>query len=133
MGRMVRERVWCATGCSGVDWFPMDILGGRAGGAVVVYTLGGWSVVYTGDCGGARAGSCWAITLGDAGGFTLGADWVFCSGVEYGGGGVLGSKMSRMRVRAYKRSVFSMADTYLMVNDRKWSAWTMQSSDVTVG
>ena len=39
---VVCERVQCATGCSGVDWFPMVILGERAGGAVGVSTLGGW-------------------------------------------------------------------------------------------
>ena len=130
---MVRERVWCATGCSGVDWLPMDILGGRAGGAVVLSTLGGYSGVCNGDCGGARAGSCWVIVLGAAGGFTLGVGWVLCRGVEYGGGGVLGRKMSRMRVRASKRLVCSMADKYLMAHDRKWISWTMRSSGVTIG
>ena len=111
----------------------MDILGGRAGGAVVVFTLGGWSGLCTGYCGGAREGSCWAIALGAAGGFILGADWVLCSGMEYGGGGVLGRKMSRMRVKASKHSVCSMADTYFMAHDRKWSAWTIRSSNETIG
>ena len=45
--RMVCECVWWATGWSGVDWFPMDILGGIAGGAASVSTLGGGSGVYT--------------------------------------------------------------------------------------
>ena len=30
-----------------VDWFPMDIIGGIAGGAASVSTLGGGSGVYT--------------------------------------------------------------------------------------
>ena len=34
----------------------MDILGGRAGGAVDVSTLGGWTGVWTRDGGGAREG-----------------------------------------------------------------------------
>ena len=38
---MVRERVCCATGWSGVDWFSMDILVGRAGGAASVSIFGG--------------------------------------------------------------------------------------------
>ena len=61
----------CATGCSGVDWFPMDIIGVRAGGSVGVYTLGGWSEVCTGDGGVAVAEGIWAITLGAAGGSLL--------------------------------------------------------------
>ena len=56
---MVRERVRCATGCSGVDWFPMDILGGRVGGAASVSTLVGGARVCTGDGGGAGAVGCW--------------------------------------------------------------------------
>ena len=87
---MFRERVQCATGCSGVDWLPMDILGGRAGGAVGVSTLGGGAGVCTGDGGGDGVEGRWAITLGAAGGFYLGAGWVLCSGVEYGGGVGLG-------------------------------------------
>ena len=81
MGRMVRERMQCATRCSGVDWFPMDILGGRSGGAASVSTLGGGAGVCTGDGGGAGAGGRWAITLGAAGGFALGTGWVLCSDV----------------------------------------------------
>ena len=87
---MVRERVRCANGCSGLYWFPVVILGVRAGGAVCVSTLGGWAGLYTGDGGGAVAGGRWEITLGAAGGFTLGSGLVFCCVVEYdgiGGGG----------------------------------------------
>ena len=65
---MVRERVRCATECSGVNWLPMDVLRGRAGGAVFLSTLGGWSGVCTGDSGGAVAVVRWAITLGAVGG-----------------------------------------------------------------
>ena len=78
---MVCERVWYATGCSRVDWFPMDILGGRVGGAVGASTLGGGAEVCTGDGGGAVAGGLWTITLGASGGFTLGSGWVFCCAV----------------------------------------------------
>ena len=109
VGRMVCERMWCDTGCSGVDWFPMDILGGRAGGAASVSPLGGMAGLFTRDGGGAGAGGLWAITLEAAGGFFLGKGWVLCSGVEYGGGIGLGRKMSRMRVRSSKRMVCSMA------------------------
>ena len=56
VGRMVRESMWCATGCSGLDWFPMNIIGGRACGAVGVSTLGGWAGVCNGDGGGAGVG-----------------------------------------------------------------------------
>ena len=63
----------------------MDILGGRAGGAVGVSTLGGWAEVCTGDGGGAVAGGCWEITFGDAGGFTVGTGWLLCCAMEYGG------------------------------------------------
>ena len=68
---MVREHVRCATGCSGVDWFLMDIIGGRAGGAVGVSTLGGWEEVCTADGGFTVEGGIWAITLGAAGGSLL--------------------------------------------------------------
>ena len=78
---MVRERVQCATGCSGVDWFPMDILDGREGGAASVSTLGGGEGVCTGDGGGAGTGGRWAITLEAAGVFVLGTGWVLCSDV----------------------------------------------------
>ena len=40
VGRMVHKRMRCATGCSGVDWFPIAILGGKECGAVSVSTLG---------------------------------------------------------------------------------------------
>ena len=71
VGRMVCERVRCADVCSGVDWFPIYILGGREGGAGGVSTLGGGSVVFTGDGGGAVYGGRWVITLGAAGGYPL--------------------------------------------------------------
>ena len=103
--RMVRERVGCANGCYGVDWFPMDTLGGRAGSAVGVSILGGGEGVFTGDSESAGAGGLWEITLGDAGGFSLGAGWVLCSGVEYGICEGLSRKISRMQVRNSKRSV----------------------------
>ena len=102
---MLRERVRCATECSGVNWLPMDVLRGRAGGAVGLSTLVGWAGLCTGERGGAGEGGRWVITLRATGGFYLGAGWVLCSSVEYGGGGGLGRKMSRMRVRAYKTSV----------------------------
>ena len=133
MGRMACKRMQCATGCSGVDWFPIDILGGRAGGAASLSPLVVMAGVFTGDGGGSGAGGRWAITLGASGGFFLGAGWVLCSGLEYGGGIGLGRKMSRMRVRDSKHLVCSVAGTYLMAHDRKWRAWTMQSSGVTVG
>ena len=63
VGGMVCERVQCATGCSGVDWFLMNILGGRAGGAVGVSTLGGWAGVCTGDGRGAGVGGRWAVAV----------------------------------------------------------------------
>ena len=133
VGRMVRERMRCAAGCYGLDWFPMDILGGRADGAASVSTLGGGAGVCTVDGGGSGAGVCWAITLGSAWGFTLEAGWVLSSSVEYGRGLGLGRKMSRMRVRASKHSVCSAAVASLMVHERKWRAYTMRSSGVTVG
>ena len=105
--RMVREHVRCSTGCYGVGWFPMVVLGGRAGGSVGVSALGCWSEVCTGDGGGAVAESLWSITLEDPGGFTLGSGWVFCYAVEYGGisSGGLGRKMLWMRVRSSNSSV----------------------------
>ena len=135
VGRMVRKHMWCATGFSGVDWFPIGILDGRAGGAVDISSFGGGTGVCTGDGGCAGAEGCWVITLGATGGFSLGAGWVLCSGIEYGriirrG---LDRKMSRIQVRGSKCSVCSVAGTSLMVHDSKWSAWTMPSSGVTVG
>ena len=53
---MVHKRVRCATGCSGVDWLPMAILGGRAVGSASVSTLGGRAGVFTGDGGGTGVG-----------------------------------------------------------------------------
>ena len=41
--------------------------------------------------------------------------------------------MSRVWVRASKRSVCSVAGAYLMAHDRKWRAWTIRSSGVIVG
>ena len=41
--------------------------------------------------------------------------------------------MSRMQVRASKRSLCSVDGTSLMANDRKWRAWTMRSFGVIVG
>ena len=98
---MVCERVRCDTGYSGLDWSPMVILGGRMGGAVGVSTLGGWAKVCTGGGGGAVAGGLWETTIGATGGFNLGSGWVLCCVMEYGGigGGGLGRKMLRMRVR----------------------------------
>ena len=46
---MVRDRVRCNTRYSGVDWFPMTILGGREGDADSVSTLGGRAGVCPGD------------------------------------------------------------------------------------
>ena len=129
----MRERVQCATGCSGVDLFPMAILGGRAGGAASVSNLGGRAGVCTGYSGGAGAVGFWAITLESDGGFYHGAGWVLCSGMEYGGGVGLGRKMSRMWVRASKRLVCSMAGTSLMAHNMKWRACTMWSSGVNGG
>ena len=68
---MVRERVKLATGCSGVDWFPIAILGGRAGGAASVSTLGVGAGLHSGDCGGTRGVGRWESTLGAPGGFYL--------------------------------------------------------------
>ena len=125
MGRMVRERMWWATGCSGVVWFPMAILCGEAGVAASVSTLVGRAGVCTGDGGGTGVVGRWASTLGAASGLSLGSGWVWCSGG--------GRKMPRMRARVSKRLVCSVVGTYLMVHDRKWSVWTMRSSDVTFG
>ena len=69
---MVPERVQWDTGWSRLDWFPMDILSGRAGGAASVSTLGGRAGICTGDGGGTGGIGCWASTLGAAGGFSLG-------------------------------------------------------------
>ena len=133
MGSMLRERVWCATGCYGVDCLPMDILGGRVGGRASVSTLGGRSRVFTGVGGGNGVVGFWAIALVDARGLSLESGWVLCSGVEYGVGVGLGRKILWMRVRASKRSVCSVAGTSFMVHNRKWRAWTMRSPGVTVG
>ena len=54
VGRMVCKRVQWDNGWSGVDWFPMAILGGIAGGAASVPNLGG------------RAGVC--VGAGEGGG-----------------------------------------------------------------
>ena len=78
VGRMVRERVRWSTGLSGVDWFPIVILGGMAGGTASVSTLGGRTGVCTRDSGGTGAVGCWEITLGASGGFSLGAHWHRC-------------------------------------------------------
>ena len=58
VGSMVCERVQWATWWYGVDWFPMSILGGIAGSAASVSTLGGRSVICTvsGDGGGTGGG-----------------------------------------------------------------------------
>ena len=133
MGRMVRERVWCDTGFSGVDWFPMAILGGRAGGASSVSTLGGRAGVCTGDSEGAGVVSRWAITLRSTRRVSLGSVGVLCSGVEFGGGRGLGSKMSWMRVRDSNRLVCSVPSTSFMAHVRNCRAWNMRSSGVTVG
>ena len=117
--------MWCDTGWSGVDWLPMAILGWRAGGADSVSTLGVGAGVCTGDGGGTTGVGCWASTVGASGGFSLGSGWVWCS--------VGGRKMSRMRVRSSKCLIFSVAGTSLMAHDRKWRAWNMRSSDLTVG
>ena len=130
---MVRDRVRCNTRYSGVDWFPMTILGGREGDADSVSTLGGRAGVCPGDGGGPGAVGHWEITLGAAGGFSFGAGWVLCSGVEYGGCVGLGRKMSWMQVMDSKRLVCSVAVTALMAHSRKWRAWTMQFYGVTVG
>ena len=125
VGMMVCESVWWDTRWSGMYWFPVAILGGRSGGVASVSTLGGRSVVCTGGGGGTGGLGRWTITLGDSGGFSLGAGWVCCSGLV--------RKMSRMRVRFFKRSVCSVSGTSLMAHDRKWRAWTIRSSGVTVG
>ena len=55
---MVCERVRWATGWSGVDWFPMAILGGIVGGADSESKIGGMAGVCTGavDSGGTGGG-----------------------------------------------------------------------------
>ena len=68
VGGIVHERVRWDTGCSRVDWLPMDILGWRAGGEASLSTLGGRVGVCTEDGGGTGAVGRWAITLGAAGG-----------------------------------------------------------------
>ena len=123
--RVVCERVRWATGCSGVEWFPMDILCGVVVGADIVSTLGGRACVCTGGGGGTGAVGLWESTLGASEGFYLGAGWVWCCGG--------GRKMSQMWVRASKHSLCSVAVTSLMAHDRKWRAWNMQSSDMTIG
>ena len=125
VGRMFHEPVGRDTGCSGVDWFPMAILGGRAGGADSVFTLGGRAGVCNGDGGGTGAVGRWASTLGASEGFSLGEGWMWCSGG--------GRKMLRMRVRSSNRLVCSVSGTSLMVHARKWRAWTMRSSGLTLG
>ena len=103
----------------------MAIFGGRAGGVASVSTLGGRAGVCTGDGGVTGGVGRWASTLGAAGGFSFGSGWVWCSDG--------GRKMSRMRVRDSKHSVCSVDGTSLILHDRKWRAWTMRSSGVTVG
>ena len=76
VGRMLRDLVRWDTVCSGVDWFPMDVLCGMAGGESGVSTLGGRSGVCTGYGGGTRAVGLWESTLGASEGFYLGAGWV---------------------------------------------------------
>ena len=126
VGRMVRERVRWSTGWSGVDWFPIVILGGMAGGTASVSTLGGRAGgVCTGDGGGTGGVGRGGSILGAAGGFSLGVGWVWC------GGGVW--IMSRMQVRASKCSVCIVAGTSLMAHDTKLRARTMRSSGVTDG
>ena len=111
VGRMVRERVRWATRWYGVDWFPMAILSGMAGGTASVSTLVGRQGICNGDSGDTGGVGCRVSNLGVAGGFSLGADWVWCSGG--------GRKMSRMQVRASNRSVFSVAITSLMEHGRR--------------
>ena len=79
---MVCEFVWWATGWSGMDLFPMAILGGIAGGSASVSVLGGWAGVCTGAgyCGGTGEVGRGASTLGDTGGFSLGVGWFWCGG-----------------------------------------------------
>ena len=127
VGKMVCERMRWDTGWSGVDWFPMAILGGITGGDASVSTLGRTAGVCTGsgDGGGTGGVGCGVSTLGAARVFSLGAGWVWCGG--------RGRKMYRMRVRASKRSLCSVAGTYLMAHGRKWRAWTMRSSGVIFG
>ena len=58
----------------------MDILGGIAGGAACVSTLGGRAVVCTGteEGGGTGGVGCGVSTLGADWGFSLGVGWVLC-------------------------------------------------------
>ena len=69
MGRMVCERVWWSVGWSGMNWFPMAILGGIAGGAASVSTLGDRAGVCTGagDIGGTGGVGRGTSTLGGTG------------------------------------------------------------------
>ena len=135
VGRMVCECVWWYTGWYGVDWFPMYILCGMAGGAASVSNLRDRTGVCTGNGVGTGLVGFWASTLGASGGFSLVSGWMFCCGLEYGriGYGCLGRKMSRMRVRVSNSLVCSAAGIFLMAHGRKFSAWTMRSSGVTVG
>ena len=105
-------------------WFPTAILGGIAGGAASIFTLGGRAGVFTGagDGGGTGEVGRGASTLGGPGGLSLGTGWVW-----------YGRKMLRMRVRASNRSLYSVAGTSLMAHNRKWRAWTMRYSGVIVG
>ena len=73
VGRMVRERVGWDTGWSWVDWVPINILGGRAGGAASVSTLGGRVGVFNGYGGGTGGIGRWVSNLGAVGDFSLGA------------------------------------------------------------
>ena len=80
VGMMVCKCVWWSTVWFGVDWVPMDIIGGIAGGAASVCTLGGRADVCTraGDSGGTGRVGCGASLLGSAGEFSLRAGWVWC-------------------------------------------------------
>ena len=102
----------------------MPPFGGIAGGAASIFTLGGRAGVFTGagDGGGTGGLGLWERTLGGTRGFSLGSGWVCC-----------GRNMSWMQVGASKRSLCIVAGTSLMEHDRKWRAWTMRSSGVTVG
>ena len=82
VGRMVCESVRWAIGWFGMDWLPMAILDGIAGGAASVSTLGCRSGVCTGAGGVGGTGGLGrgASTLGGTGGFSLGVDWVWCGG-----------------------------------------------------
>ena len=80
VGKIVCERMRCDTGCSGVDWFPIDILGGRAGGAASLSPLVVMAGLFTGDGGDPGWVGHGASTLGAAGGFSFEAGWVWCGG-----------------------------------------------------